>query len=78
MHKKLPTKKPASEIIFIVDDAPEGGYTAKALGESIFTEATDAAKLRYSVRDAIRCHFDKKVSPNIIRLFFVRDEILAV
>lgn len=47
-----------SEIIFCVEEAPEGGFTAKALGHSIFTEAEDLQGLREKVRDAVRCHFD--------------------
>jgi hypothetical protein len=47
-----------SEIIFAVEEAPEGGFIARALGHSIFTEADDLEALRDAVRDAIRCHFD--------------------
>ncbi len=46
-----------SEIIFLVEDAVEGGYTARALGESIFTEADDMDELRSNIRDAVDCHF---------------------
>jgi len=46
-----------SEIVFIVEEAPEGGYTARALGEPIFTEADTMDELRRMVRDAVRCHF---------------------
>lgn len=48
-----------TEIIFLVEEAPEGGYTARALGESIFTEADDLEGLERNVRDAVRCHFDE-------------------
>jgi hypothetical protein len=48
-----------NELIFLVEEAPEGGYTARALGESIFTEADDFAALEENVRDAVRCHFDE-------------------
>jgi hypothetical protein len=65
------------EIIFVVEEAPEGGYTARALGESIFTEADSLGALRAQVRDAVRCHFDEGTAPRIIRLHFVREEILA-
>ena len=47
-----------SELIFLVEEAPEGGYTARALGESIFTEADTLETLQEQVRDAVRCHFD--------------------
>ncbi|MBM3493041.1 MAG: 2-oxoisovalerate dehydrogenase E1 subunit beta [Armatimonadetes bacterium] len=52
-----------NEIIFIVEEAPEGGYTARALGESIFTEADTLAELREMVRDAVRCHFHPSEGP---------------
>ncbi|HEX9545173.1 MAG TPA: hypothetical protein VF955_08310 [Pyrinomonadaceae bacterium] len=65
------------ELIFVVESAPEGGYTARALGESIFTEAEDLAGLRAQVRDAVRCHFDDGNGPKVIRLHFVREEVFA-
>lgn len=66
-----------NEIIFIVDESPEGGYVAKALGASIITEADDLDSLHKNVRDAVRCHFDEGKLPKIIRLHFVREEIIA-
>lgn len=65
------------EIVFIVEQAPEGGLTARALGESIFTEADTEADLGVAVQDAVRCHFEEGQSPKVIRLHFVRDELLA-
>lgn len=65
-----------SEIIFVVEEAPEGGFTARALGHSVFTEADDLDALRTNVRDAIDCHFDDAGRPQIIRLHFVREEVL--
>jgi len=65
------------ELIFLVEDAPEGGYTARALGVSIFTEADDLDSLREQVRDAVRCHFDEGQGPRVIRLHFVREEVIA-
>ena len=47
------------EMIFMVENAPEGGYVARALGASIFTEADDLEALREQVRDAVRCHFEE-------------------
>ena len=66
-----------SEIVFLVEEAPEGGYSARALGESIFTQADSLEALREAVRDAVRCHFDEGQGPAVIRLHFVRDEVLA-
>ena len=66
-----------NEIMFAVEEAQEGGLTARALGESIFTEADTEAELRTAVQDAVHCHFDEGQSPKVIRLHFVRDELLA-
>ena len=65
------------ELIFLVGEAPEGGYTARALGESVFTQAETLEALRRNVRDAVQCHFDEGKAPKIIRLHFVREEVLA-
>lgn len=65
------------EIVFVVEDAPEGGYVARAVGASIFTEADTVEALRTAVRDAVHCHFDEGLAPRVIRLHFVRDEVLA-
>lgn len=67
-----------NELIFEVEEAPEGGYTARALGASIFTEAEDLDDLHAQVRDAVRCHFDEGEAPALIRLHFVRDELIAL
>jgi hypothetical protein len=66
-----------NEIIFLVEEAPEGGLTARALGESIFTEADSEPELREMVRDAVRCHFDDDDRPSVIRLHFVREDVIA-
>ncbi len=67
-----------TEIVFLVEEDPEGGYTARALGESIFTQADDMDALREMVRDAVRCHFpDESTRPKVIRLHQVRDEVIA-
>ena len=67
-----------TELIFMVEEAPEGGYTARALGESIFAEADDLAGLHEQVRDAVRCHFEEDRQPKVIRLHFVKEEVIAV
>ena len=66
-----------NEIIFVVEDAPEGGYTARALGASIFTEADTLGDLHVKTRDAVRCHFDGTECPRVIRLHFVHEEVTA-
>lgn len=67
-----------NELIFVVEDASEGGYTARALGESIFTEADDLAELEVQIGDAVHCHFDEGKAPQLIRLHFVREEVFAI
>ena len=66
-----------SEVVFVVEEALEGGYTARAVGASIVTEADDLEDLRDHVREAVRCHYDEGNLPSLIRLHFVRDEIIA-
>jgi hypothetical protein len=66
-----------SEIVFVVEESAEGGYVARAVGESIVTEADTIQLLYDEVRDAVRCHFDDAQRPRMIRLHFVRDEVIA-
>jgi hypothetical protein len=66
-----------NELIFIVENAPEGGLIARALGVSIFTEADDEVALRKNIREAVQCHFDQGKAPKLIRLHFVREEVIA-
>jgi len=67
-----------NELLFVVEEAPEGGYTARALGEAIFTEAENLEDLHKNTRDAVLCHFDEGKAPRIIRLHFVRDEVIGL
>lgn len=66
-----------TELHFIVEEAPEGGFVARAVGEDIFTEADDLTGLYEQVRDAVRCHFDEGHRPSLIRLHITREEVLA-
>ena len=66
-----------TEIHFLVEAAPEGGFIARAMGASILTEADDMRALREQVRDAVHCHFDADTAPSIIRLHVTREEVLA-
>jgi predicted RNase H-like HicB family nuclease len=66
------------EIIFLVEEAPEGGYTARALGHNIFTEADSFEELKKMVQDAMQCHFEAEQMPRLIRLHMVKDEVIAV
>ena len=56
-----------TELIFLVEEAPEGGFTARALGESIFTEADTVTELHEMIRDAVACHFDMGQAPQLLR-----------
>ena len=66
----------SSEIIFEVTESVEGGYEARALSASIFTEAETIPELEEAVRDAVRCHFEEGQSPAVIRLHLVRDLVI--
>jgi hypothetical protein len=65
-----------TELIFLVEEAPDGGYAAKALGEAIFTQAGDLAELHKNLREAVACHFDESNGPSLLRLYYVKDEVL--
>lgn len=67
-----------NEIIFVVEESAEGGYTARAVGESIFTEGDDFDAIRRNVREAVQCHFEDGNRPKLVRLHFVRDEVISV
>jgi len=66
------------EIIFLVEEAPEGGYLARALGYSIFTESDTLDTIREEIKDAVRCHFDEGQKPSIVRLHFIKEEVIAI
>ena len=67
------------EIIFLINEAEEGGFTARALGESIFTDADTMDELKTNIQEAIECHFDNPTDkPKIAHLHFVKDEILEI
>ena len=66
-----------SEIHFVVEEAPEGGFTAKAIGADIYTEADDVRGLHACVRDAVHCHFEEGQAPSVIRLHFSREEVIS-
>lgn len=67
-----------NEVFFLIEEALEGGYIAKAIGESIFTEAETMDELKANIREAVHCHFDDDKLPKIIRLHLVKEEIIAV
>ncbi len=67
-----------TEIIFLIEESIDGGYEAKALGHSIFTEADSYDELKESVKDAVQCHFEEENMPKMIRLHLVKEEVIAV
>ena len=69
---------PDTEIVFQVWESPEGGYEARAVGHSIFTEGDDWEHLKYMMRDAVLCHFDDGLAPQMIRVHMVQDEVIVV
>jgi predicted RNase H-like HicB family nuclease len=67
-----------NELIFLVEEDPEGGYNAKALGENIFTQGDTLKELKEMIKDAVECHFDSPDQmPKMIRLHFVKEEVFA-
>jgi predicted RNase H-like HicB family nuclease len=67
-----------NELTFLIEEYPEGGYNAKALGQSIFVQGDTVETLKSNIKDALECHFDAKEDiPRIIRLHMVHDEMFA-
>jgi len=67
----------AREVIFVIQESPEGGYEARAVGHSVFTEADTLDELKAKIQSAVRCHFEPAEMPDLIRLHQVRDEVIA-
>jgi len=65
------------EIVFLVEESPEGGYEARAIGLSIFTDGETLEELRENVRDAVRCNFKEEEDPNVVRLHYVKDGVIV-
>lgn len=70
--------KVSSELIFLVEEAQEGGYLAKALGASIFTEGDTYEEIKELIKDAVTCHYEEGHAPKIIRIHFVKEEVLVI
>jgi hypothetical protein len=66
-----------TEIIFAVEESPEGGFEARALGHSIFTQADTIDELKTMLRDAVACHFDEATKPHVIRLHWIKEEVIS-
>jgi len=65
------------EIIFMIQDSLDGGFEAKAVGYSIFTEAETMDELKENIIEAVDCHFEEGTKPKLIRLHYVKEEIIA-
>lgn len=66
------------ELIFLIEEAVEGGFTARALGEGIFTEGETMDDLRTNIKEAVACHFEASDLPRLVRLHIVKDEVLVL
>ena len=78
LELRILRKKNMTEIIFVVEEAPEGGYQAKALGTAIFTEGENLEELKQNIKEAIHCHFEEETEkPKMVRLHLVKEEVFA-
>ena len=66
------------EVVFIGEPLPEGGFAARAVGVSIFTEGDTLSSLRANIREAVACHYDDNQRPTVIRLRIVTEEVLRL
>jgi len=66
-----------NEIIFVIEESLDGGYEAKALGESIFTQGDSIDELKKNIVEAVNCHYDEEKKPAIIRLHYIKEETIA-
>ena len=64
------------ELIFLIEESLEGGYEVRALETPIHTEAESLTELKETIRDAVKCHFNDIDAPKIIRLHFVKEEVI--
>ncbi len=67
-----------SEILFLVEEATDGGYFGQAMCYPIFTEADTLEEFHDQVRDAVLCFFHETEAPNRIRLYIVKKEIITI
>ncbi len=78
VFEKMINSHMQNEIIFLVTDSPEGGFEARALGESIFTEADSFAELKSNIKEAVLTHFEEGEHPALVRLHFVKEELIKI
>jgi len=66
-----------NEIIFVIEESFDGGFEAKAVGYSIFTEGDTVEELKNNIIEAVNCHFEENEKPSIIRLHYIKEETIA-
>ena len=68
-----------TELVFLVEEDPGGGYNASALGQNIFTQGDSFKELKEMINDVVKSHFDNPEDmPKMVRLHFVKDEVFAL
>ena len=67
-----------TEVLFVVEQAAEGGFVARGVGAEIVTEADTLDELRANIKEAVDCHFDEGQGPRLVHLHFVRDQVLTL
>jgi predicted RNase H-like HicB family nuclease len=67
-----------NELVFEITQEVDGGFTAEALGESIFTQGDTWAELRANVQEAVEAFYLDRQKPASLRMHMVRDEVLAI
>ncbi|NUM71668.1 MAG: 2-oxoisovalerate dehydrogenase [Ignavibacteriaceae bacterium] len=65
------------EINFVVEESLDGGFEAKAIGYSIYTQGETIDDIKMAIREAVHCHFNDEEMPKIIRIVFIKEEVLA-
>jgi predicted RNase H-like HicB family nuclease len=66
------------ELVFLVEESQDGGYFARAVNQSIFTQADTIEELKLMISDAVHCHFDDNEMPELIHLHVTREETFAL
>ncbi len=75
-HKYMKRK---SELVIEITQTDDGGFTARGIGEDIFSEGNTLEEIRRNLREAVLCHYDSKDDiPSTIRLHWVKEEILSL
>ena len=64
------------EVIFVVESCPEGGFTARGLGQSVFAQAETLDLLQADIRSAVACHFDQEAVPGLIRMQIGTEQVV--